>query len=117
MPPLGKDEEYDRYKAILEESGRFFGYFEWKRVAAEWVRSNLAQHNTPRAVERLIYEHRSEVRQREETRPEYCRIYQFYYSFIILVDGMEVFIETVFEPGRTSDRDMIRIVSVHPATQ
>lgn len=116
MPPLGSAEEFERYRAVLEESARFSGCFMWKQPAAVWVGENLDCHKTQKAVERLIYEHRNEIRQREETRPEFRQVYQFFYTLVIHIDGMEVFIETVFEPGATSDQDMIRIVSVHQAT-
>ena len=43
MASLG---EFDRYKAVLEESFRFSGCFMWKKVPAEWVAANFS--STPR---------------------------------------------------------------------
>ncbi len=114
MTPLGGSDEFDRYKEVLEESRNYGGCFEWKRVPAVWVAENLECQ--PRAVERLIYENRDKIRQREEKRQDYRHIYSFYYSLVISIDGQQVFIETVFEPGPSSDRDKIRVVSIHPAT-
>jgi len=116
MPPVGDLEELERYKAVLEEASRFSGFFMWKPIAAEWVREHL-DHYTTRAVELLVCKHRDKIRQKEEKRPEFCVVYQFYYSVTIAIDGMDVFIESVFEPGSSSDPDTIRVVSIHPITK
>ena len=69
------------------------------------------------AVELLVCKHRNEIRQIPEKRPEYCVVYQFYYGIVIVIEGIDVFIESVFEPASGNDPDMIRVVSVHPPTE
>jgi hypothetical protein len=114
MPSLRIASEVLRYRAVLEESGRFQGFIKWKREAAEAVREYLSNH-TLRAIEILISEHRDEVDQTEENRPDYCDLYPYHYDFRIPINGELIYIETVFEPGITEDDSSIRIVRVKPA--
>ena len=113
MPPLREPAEFDRYKAVLEESGRFRGCIQWKQIAAEWVREHLDAH-TQKSVEWLMYEHRGDVYQAKESRPEYRDRYSYHYDFLIPIDGRVIYIETVFEPGVSDDAARIRVVSIHP---
>jgi hypothetical protein len=61
-----------------------------------------------------MYEHRGQVRQTKENRPEYRDRYQYHYDFLIPIDGVVIYIETVFEPGVSDDASKIRVVSIHP---
>ena len=72
MASLG---EFDRYKAVLEESFRFSGCFMWKKVPAEWVAANL--EHSQKAIERLIDEHHDEIQQRQSVAQNTVRFTSF----------------------------------------
>jgi hypothetical protein len=115
MEPLRGDDsdELGRYKAVLEQCGRFGGLVKWKQQAAETLREHLSNH-TQRSIEILLHAHRNEVDQTEESRPEYRDRYRYHYDFRIPIDGQRVYIETVFEPGATEDDASIRVVRIKP---
>lgn len=116
MPPL-RDEascELAKYKTVLEQAGRFADFVKWKREAAETVREHLS-NCTQRGIEMLLSEHREEVDQTRETRPDHRTRYAYHYDFRIVIRGQSVYIETVFEPGATDEHSSIRIVRVKPA--
>ena len=73
---------------------------------------NLSNH-TARSIVGLMCDHRKEVVQKSEIRSEYRDRYPYHYDFVIRIDDLSVFIETVFEPGLADDDAKIRIVSVH----
>ena len=115
MPPLrvndGND-EFDRYKEALDESGRFRDFIQWKPIAREGIGEHLDGH-TQASVEALMYDHRQEFRQVREKRANH-QDYSYYYKFLIPIDGSLIFIETVFVPGVGGAADKIRVVSLHP---
>ena len=83
--------------------------------ASAWVREILS-NQTQKSILELMYGHRKEVRQKLETRSEYRDRYAFRYDFVIPIDHLSVFIETVFEPGATDEDSKIRIVSIHESS-
>ena len=115
MPPLGDQDELERYKAVLVEAVRFGNLVQWKLRASAWVARDLSNH-TQKSIVELMYECRGEVRQKSETRSEYRDRYPFHYDFVIPIGRLSVFIETVFEPGATDEDSKIRIVSIHESS-
>ncbi|MBN1396375.1 MAG: hypothetical protein JW959_15225 [Pirellulales bacterium] len=115
-PPGSDDRELDRYKSLLEEAVTFTNIVQWKRVASEWLRENLSNH-THKSIIELMYEHRDQVRQKQETRPHWKDLHKYHFDFVIPVKGISVFIETVFDDGATIDDCIITVVSMHPSSQ
>jgi hypothetical protein len=115
MPPPVDVEELARYKATLEDAVRFGNIVRWKPVPSVWLRENLGNH-TQKSIVRLMWDNRDSVKQRIERRPEWKDGYRFYYAFVIPIEGISVFIETVFVVGDTDDESIIRVVNMHPTS-
>lgn len=112
MPPLGGKEEFERYRAVLDEASRFADFINWKPRPADFARKVLGQ--TTRAIELLICENRIEISQKEENRSGSCFNEKYWYSLVIKIDGMDVFIESILQPASGNNvPDLICVVSMH----
>ena len=114
MPPLQDPVILAQYSAALANWG-VTGYVDWKEVARNWVREQLAGQD-PRRIARLMYDHvrtGGMIDQVPETRPEW-NDRPFHYDLRIPIDGRLIYIETILFDDDPTDL-VIRVVSIHDA--
>jgi hypothetical protein len=110
--PQGDAAELERYLSVLADAERFSNVVLWKPTASNWLRENLSNH-TQKSIVGLLCQYRDQVRQRAETRDLWKDKYSYYYAFVLPIDGISVFIETVFDAGDTKDDSTIVVVNMH----
>ncbi len=119
VPPVIDANELKKYLAVLEQAVRFSNLVDWRPRCSEWVFKNLSNH-TPKAIITLMWQHHNKVRQKVEDQadikdrdPEHPLRYQI----VIPIEGLEVFIKTVFDAAPIDDDCKIIVVSIHESSK
>ncbi len=114
MPPLQDPTILAQYRSVLA-NWRVTGYVEWKEVAWNWVREQLAGVD-PRYIAKMMYDYVQAggvIDQVPETRPEW-NDRPFHYDLRIPITGRLIYIETILIDDDPTDL-VIRVVNIHDA--